>query len=181
MTMNLVGKLMHRIPLMGLIFATSLANIGWAKRIGLIPQACRAPLKLGRTALLIIVAILILAGTGNAAPRSTGRTSSGDLGTWKWSVNKNLVMTLRLQHDGEELFGVLIANDGAEKEIENGTYDDGIISFTVTSVVGNGEVTAEYAGIVAGNVINGGTRVYFGARPKTLPGYMPWQAKRFKE
>jgi hypothetical protein len=144
-------------------------------------HACRTPLKLGRKALLTIVTILISGATGTAEPRSTGRPSSHDLGTWKWSVNKNLVMTLRLQHEGEELTGVLIGNDGPEKEIRDGKYDDGRISFKVTSLAGKRDVTAEYAGILAGNVINGGMRVYFGARPKTLPGYMPWQAKRVKE
>jgi len=90
-------------------------------------------------------------------------------------------MTLRLKHEGETLTGILISNDGPEKEIEDGKYDDGKLSFKVTSTAGKGDVTAEYAGIVAGTVINGGMRVYFGARPKALPGYMPWQAKRFRE
>ena len=35
-----------------------------------------------------------------------------------------------------------------------------------------------HVGGLAGCVINGGLRAYFGARPKILPGYMPWQAKR---
>jgi hypothetical protein len=90
-------------------------------------------------------------------------------------------MTLRLKHEGEKLTGVLVGNDGPEKEIEDGKYDDGKISFRVTSSAGRGQVTAEYAGILAGKIVNGGMRVYFGARPKTLPGYMPWQAKRFIE
>ena len=145
----------------------------------------RAPLKLGRKALLTIVAILILAGTGTAQPPSaspsTPRRSSRDLGAWKWTVNKSVAMTLRLKRQGGRLTGVLISNDGPETEIEDGKFDDGILTFKVTNTVGKGDVTAEYAGIVAGNIINGGMRVYFGARPKTLPGYMPWQAKRFKE
>jgi hypothetical protein len=141
---------------------------------------CHTRRKLGRKA-LVIVTIPILAGIAFSEPASTGRRSSPDLGTWKWSVNKNLVMTLRLKHEGEKLSGVLIGNDGPEKEIEDGKYDDGKISFKVTSAAGKGQVTAEYAGILAGKVLNGGMRVYFGARPATLPGYMPWQARRFKE
>ncbi len=144
-------------------------------------RACLVPLKVGRKPLLTIVTILILAGTGTAQPPSTGRRSNRDLGTWKWSVNKTLVMTLRLKHEGELLTGILIGNDGPEKEIEDGKFDDGKLSFKVTSKAGKGDVTAEYVGILAGNVINGGMRVYFGARPKALPGYMPWQAKRFRE
>ena len=155
--------------------------LGREKNKELTMHASHTPWKLGRKALLTIVAILILAGTGTAEPPSTGRRSSRDLGTWKWSVNKTLVMTLRLKHEGDKLTGVLIGNDGPEKEIEDGKYDDGKISFKVTSAAGKGEVTAEYAGVLAGNVINGGMRVYFGARPKSLPGYMPWQAKRVRE
>jgi hypothetical protein len=143
------------------------------------------PLKLGRKTFLTIMAILISAGTATAQPPSaspsTPRRSSRDLGTWKWTVNKSVGMTLRLKRQGGRLTGVLIANDGPETEIEDGKFDDGILTFKATTTVGKGEVTAEYAGILAGNVINGGMRVYFGARPKTLPGYMPWQAKRFKE
>src|SRR5262249_31604974 len=124
----------------------------------------------------------ILAGTGNAEqPSAAPRRRSGDLGTWRWTVNKNVAMTLRLKRQGGRLTGTLVANDGAELEIDDGKFDDGILTFKVTNTVGKAEVTAEYAGILAGNVINGGMRVYFGARPKTLPGYMPWQAKRFKE
>ena len=145
-------------------------------------DASRASLKWFRNALLTMVAVLILAGTGSAEPPSTpARRPSRDLGTWKWTVNKNLAMTLRLKRQGGRLSGVLIGNDGPETPIEDGKIDDGILTFKVTNTVGKGEVTAEYAGILAGNVINGGMRVYFGVRPKTLPGYMPWQAKRFKE
>jgi hypothetical protein len=154
---------------------------GTRKNKELTLHVCHTPRKLSRNALLAIIAILILAGTGTAEPPTTGRRSSPDLGTWKWSVNKTLVMTLRLKHEGDRLTGILIGNDGPEKEIQDGKYDDGKISFRVTSVVGKGEVTAEYAGVLAGTVINGGTRVYFGARPRTLPGYMPWQAKRVRE
>jgi hypothetical protein len=144
-------------------------------------QIRRTPLKLSRKGWLAMATILILAGTGTAEPPSTVRRSSPDLGTWKWSVNKALVMTLRLKHEGDKLTGILVGNDGPEKEIEDGKYDDGKISFNVTSSTGKGHVTAEYAGVVAGNIINGGMRVYFGTRPRTLPGYMPWQAKRVRE
>jgi hypothetical protein len=155
-------------------------------------HTCHKTLNLVRKSWLSVVVILVVAGakTGTAAPpapgspppyQSSARNSSGYLGTWKWSVNPKLTMTLRLSHTGEKLTGVLIGNDGPEKEIDDGKYDDGKISFSVTSQVGKGDVTAEYAGVLAGNVINGGMRVYFGAKPKTLPGYMPWQAKRFRE
>jgi hypothetical protein len=155
--------------------------LGREKNKELTMHTSHTPWDLGRKALLTIVAILILAGIGTAEPPSTGRRSTRDLGPWRWSVNKSLVMTLRLKHEGDKLTGVLIGNDGPEKEIEDGKYDDGKISFKVTSVAGKGEVTAEYAGVLAGNVINGGMRVYFGARPTSLPGYMPWQAKRVRE
>jgi hypothetical protein len=91
-------------------------------------HACQTPLRLGRKVLLNSVALLIVAGIGTAEPPSPSRRSNRDLGTWKWSVNRNLVMTLRLRREGDKLTGVLIGNDGPEKEIEDGTYDDGKIS-----------------------------------------------------
>jgi hypothetical protein len=99
---------------------------------------------------------------------------------WQWTVNKNQVMTLRLRRDGQRLMGVLIGADGTETEIKDGKFDDGLLSFKVHKALEKGEVTVEYIGIFAGNVINGGMRLYFGERPENLPGYMPWQAKRVK-
>jgi hypothetical protein len=141
--------------------------------------------RLTSRSLLPVLAILIASRGATAepplSPPSRARSSSHDLGTWNWSVRRDLVMTLRLQRQGDQLTGVLIGNDGPETEIQDGKYDDGILTFRVSTVMGKGNVTAEYAGIVAGNVINGGMRVYFGDRPRTLPGYMPWQAKRVKQ
>ena len=102
-------------------------------------------------------------------PPSTGRRSTRDLGTWKWSVNKTLVMTLRLKHEGETLTGILIGNDGPEKEIEDGKYDDGKLSFKVTSRAGKGDVTAEYAAIPSRKCHQRRDGVYFGPGRKPYP------------
>jgi hypothetical protein len=143
-------------------------------------HACHTLVKLGGEAFLSIVAVLIVAGTGAAEPPSTGWPSGRDTETWKWTVN-NKIITLRLKREGDKLTGALIANDGSETLIEDGKYDEGIISFKARKLLGKATVTAEYAGIIAGIKINGGMRVYFGPRPKVLPGYAPWQATRVRE
>jgi hypothetical protein len=134
--------------------------------------------KSSRDVLLSIAGVLIVATAGTAEPPSTGRPSGNET-EWKWSVN-NQPMTLHLKREGENLTGALIAGDSSETPIEDGKYDDGVISFKASKLLGKNTVTTEYAGVIAGLKLNGGMRVYFGPRPKTLPGYMPWQATRVR-
>jgi hypothetical protein len=133
--------------------------------------------KVSRDAFLSFISALIFAAAATAEPPSSGRPSSHET-EWQWSVNNKTHMTLRLKHEGQELTGVLIANDGSETAIEDGKYDDGVVSFKVSKSLGKNTITTEYAGVIAGMKLNGGMRVYFGPRPKTLPGYAPWQASR---
>lgn len=91
-------------------------------------------------------------------------------------------MTLRLKQEGQELTGVIIANNATQTPIEDGRYDDGRISFKVSRQDGQATITAEYAGTVSENTINGGYRVYIGPRPKNMPARpVPWQAQRTEE
>jgi hypothetical protein len=149
-------------------------------------SACHIGRQAGLRILLTILGISIASAAATAqpplpgGPPAQGRLSNRNLGLWQWTVNRNLVMTLRLQRDGNKLTGVLIGGDGPGIEIEDGRFDDGVLSFKVSKALEKGEVTTEYIGIFAGNVINGGMRVYFGERPKNLPGYMSWQARRVK-
>jgi hypothetical protein len=90
-------------------------------------------------------------------------------------------MTLRLKQEGDKLTGALIADNGPETVIEDGKSNQGGISFKVSRQVGNGMATAEYAGKVDGDTIQGGMRAYIGFRPKTLPRPAFWQATRSDE
>jgi hypothetical protein len=117
---------------------------------------------------------------GGDAPDNASRpeASNSAAGTWKWSVGRTQ-MRLRLKQDGNVLTGVLIANSGPETVIEDGTYNDGRISFKVSRQDGKAKITAEYAGTVSGDSIKGGLRAFVGPRPKTMPARpMPWQANR---
>jgi hypothetical protein len=142
-------------------------------------HARHALVNLSREALLSIAVVLIVSAAWAAEPPSTGWPSGRETESWKWSVN-NKTMTLRLKREGENLTGALIANDGSETPIEDGKYDDGVIAFKARNSFGKATATAEYAGVIAGTKINGGMRLYFGPRPKTLPGYAPWQATRIR-
>ena len=123
---------------------------------------------------------MIPAGAGNAENTSNREASSRVSGTWKWSVGR-AVMTLRLKQENDKLTGALIADNGPETVIEDGTYSDAAIFFKVSRQVGNAKATAEYAGKVNGNTIEGGMRAYIGARPKALPRPAFWQATRSGE
>jgi hypothetical protein len=141
-------------------------------------HSCHSLARVSRDALVSIAGVLIMVAAVTAEPPSTGRASGSET-EWKWSAN-NQTMTLHLKREGENLTGALIAGDGLETPIEDGKYDDGVISFKASKYLGKNTVTTEYAGVIAGPKLNGGMRVYFGARPKTLPGYMPWQATRVR-
>jgi hypothetical protein len=103
------------------------------------------------------------------------------VGTWKWSVNPKLEMTLRLKLEGKKLSGVLIANNGRETPVEDGKYEDGKISFKVVSELAPkmDKVTVRYAGKLSGDTIKGEMKVSIGSRPSV--GSIPWKATRVKE
>jgi len=118
---------------------------------------------------------MVPAGAGTAES-----TSSRASGTWKWPVGRT-VMTLRLKQEGDKLTGTLIADNGSETVIEDGKCNDAGISFKASRQVAKAMATAEYAGNVNGDTIQGGMRAYIGPRPQNLPRPAFWKANRSNE
>lgn len=119
--------------------------------------------------------------TGAATAQDTSNSASG---TWKWTIGKTRkVMMLRLTQEGDNLTGVLIGSDGHETVIEDGKYNNGVISFKVTGQLGKGmKLIVVYAGRLSGDTIIGGLKPHFGrivSNPRTGP--IPWQARRVEE
>jgi hypothetical protein len=117
----------------------------------------------------------------NATRRTNSEPAIKISGSWSWSLGNGTPMTLRLTQDGGQLTGVLIAANMPETVIENGKCQGNKFSFTVSRLVGKATATAEYAGTVNGNAIEGGIRAYIGPRPKNPPRPAPWNAKRVEE
>ncbi len=79
-------------------------------------------------------------------------------GTWKWTVNFNdqeREVSLVLKLEGETLTGSMPGRGDRSTAIENGTYKDGEVSFSVTRERGDMKITSKYKGKVAGDTITG--------------------------
>ncbi len=100
-------------------------------------------------------------------------------GTWKWTVKFNdqsRDVTLKLKLDGDKLTGSMPGRDNTEINIENGTFKDGQISFSVTRERNNQKFTTKYSGKLDGDTIKGKSeRDRDGQTTST-----DWEAKRDK-
>src|SRR5262245_54617413 len=80
-------------------------------------------------------------------------------GTWKVELNfggKRRESTMKLKLDGEKLTGVYVGGqNNTEAPIENGSYKDGKVSFTVTREFNGNKFTSKYTGTVTGDTMKG--------------------------
>lgn len=95
-------------------------------------------------------------------------------GTWKWtSGQNNRETTLKLKLDGDKLTGT-ITGRGGETKIEDATFKDGEVSFTVTRMGQNGnKIVQKYSGKLSGDTIKGKTS-------REGQEDREWEAKRAK-
>lgn len=100
-------------------------------------------------------------------------------GTWKWTAtinNQSRDLSLKLKLDGDKLTGSMPGRDNTETNIENGTFKDGQISFSITRERNNQKFTTKYSGKLDGDTIKGKTeRERDGQTTST-----DWEAKREK-
>jgi hypothetical protein len=64
-------------------------------------------------------------------------------------------MSLKLKLDGDKLTGSIPGRNNTETAIENGTFKDGQVSFSVTRERNNQKVTTKYSGKLDGDTIKG--------------------------
>jgi hypothetical protein len=77
-------------------------------------------------------------------------------GTWKWEVERQgqkREMTLKLKLEGDKLTGSVPGRQGRETPIEDGTFKDGKISFTITREVQGNKMVTKYSGTVEGDTL----------------------------
>lgn len=100
-------------------------------------------------------------------------------GTWKWSVTFNdqtRESTLKLKLDGDKLTGTMLGRNNSETAIENATFKDGQVSFSVTRERNNMKMTTKYTGKLEGDVIKGKTEFERNGQMQSRD----WEAKREK-
>ena len=79
-------------------------------------------------------------------------------GTWKYSQQRGDQVreaTVTLKLEGDKLTGHVPGRNNTVTVIENGTYKDGDLSFTVTRERNGVKFTIKYSGKVSGDTING--------------------------
>jgi len=88
---------------------------------------------------------------------STARAADDPTGTWKWSVtfgDKTIDASLKLKLEGDKLTGAYVGRN-METPIENASFKDGKVSFTVTREFGGNKFTTKYDGTLSGDTITG--------------------------
>ena len=100
-------------------------------------------------------------------------------GPWKWSVTRNektRETTLKLKLEGDKLTGS-ISGRNQDIPIENASFKDGTVSFSVTREFNNQKFTTKYSGKLDGDVIKGTQETERDGKTNSRD----WEAKRAKE
>lgn len=100
-------------------------------------------------------------------------------GTWKWTVmfnNQSRDMTLKLKLDGDKLTGTMLGRDNQEIAIEDASFKDGEVAFTVTRERNGQKFTIKYQGKLSDDTIKGKTEFERNGEKQSRD----WEAKREK-
>ncbi len=98
------------------------------------------------------VALIGMAGFAYAADKPD------PTGTWKWSITFNdqtRDVTLKLKLDGDKLTGAMLGRDNQETKIDDATFKDGEVAFSVTRERNGQKNTTKYKGKLDGDAIKG--------------------------
>jgi hypothetical protein len=79
-------------------------------------------------------------------------------GTWKWSItfgDQTREQTLKLKLEGDKLTGALVGRNNQETAIENASFKEDTVAFTVTRERNGQKFVSKYNGKLAGDEIKG--------------------------
>lgn len=105
--------------------------------------------------------------------------STNPSGTWKWSVTRNnqtRESTLKLKLEGDKLTGAMLGRDNQETAIENASFKDGEVAFTVTREFSGQKFTRKFTGKVSNDTIKGTIEFERDGQTRSRD----WEAKREK-
>jgi hypothetical protein len=126
----------------------------------------------------LLIAALVVSGLSGLAGIAAA-ADANPTGTWKWSVTRNektRESTLKLKLDGDKLTGT-ISGRNQDTAIENASFKDGTVSFTVTREFNDQKFTTKYSGKLDGDVIKGTQETERNGKTNSSA----WEAKRVKE
>jgi hypothetical protein len=101
-------------------------------------------------------------------------------GTWTWTMgmgDRQRTVTMKLKLEGDKLTGAMLGRDNQETAIENGSFKDGTVSFTVTRERQGQKFTTKYNGKLDGDTIKG--KITFEREGQEQS--VDWDAKRKKD
>jgi hypothetical protein len=110
---------------------------------------------------------------------SAAQAAENPTGTWKWETNfggKARENTLKLKLDGDKLTGSMLGRDNQETAIENASFKDDKLSFTITREFNGQKFTQKYNGTVKGDTITGKSEFERDGQTQSRD----WEAKRQK-
>lgn len=122
---------------------------------------------------LALTAVLFVAGSIHAADKADPN------GTWKWSVTFNdrkFDITLKLKYADSKLSGDMKVDDNPETKIEDATFKDGEVAFSVTRERNGQKFVTKYKGKVDGDTIKGTAETERDGQTRSRE----WEAKKEK-
>lgn len=126
-------------------------------------------------ALCVVALTLITAGVARAADEKKQPYE----GTWKWTVtfnNNTREQTLKLETKEGKPAGAILGRNNQETKIEDASFKDGVLAFTVTRERNGNKVVSKYNGKVEGDTIKGKIDTEANGQTNTRE----WEAKREK-
>jgi len=124
-----------------------------------------------------LVGVLGLGGSGRAQD-----AANSPAGTWKWTTERGgqkRENTLKLKVDGTKLTGTITGGgkEPTDVAIEDGSFKDGEVKFSVTRMGKDQKTTSKYVAKVTGDVLKGTVEGSFGGKDVNRD----FEAKRSKD
>jgi hypothetical protein len=127
-------------------------------------------------ALTVVALTFIVAGVGRAADEKKQPYE----GTWKWTVsgqnNQTFEQTMKLETKEGKPAGVIIGRNNTETKIDEPSFKDGVLAFSVTRERNGNKLTSKYSGKVEGDTIKGKIESERNGQTNSRD----WEAKREK-
>ncbi|MCU0704562.1 MAG: hypothetical protein MUF18_11350 [Fimbriiglobus sp.] len=108
-----------------------------------------------RTLLSLAMAFGLI-GLATAEDKKADAKKGDPTGTWTWETERNgqkMTNKLTLKLDGDKLTGEMPGRQGNATKIEDGTFKDGEVTFTITRMAMNNKIVTKYKGKVDGDTI----------------------------
>jgi hypothetical protein len=131
-----------------------------------------------RISLALVVLALMFAGAVRAEDKKDAKAPYE--GTWKWTVqgqnNQSFDQTMVLKTVDGKPAGHIVGRNNNEIKIDEPSFKDGVLAFSVTRERNGNKITSKYSGKVEGDTIKGKIETERDGQTNSRD----WEAKREK-